>query len=426
MRLGDAGTQPAAGGVRGAGVGYEQQQQQRLARVRAVASGLLGAAAAIFVATLLIPKPGVWVMLLRSIAEAALVGGLADWFAVTAVFRRPLGLPIPHTAIVAANKERIGEGLARFLNRHFLTRDVLVPELRSLHIAEGVAGWLADRRNAAAVATEITKALPLLLRVTDDRQVKAFLARTLGAQLRHAPIAALAGQFMQLLIAARYHERALDSALDYARAFLAQNEERLLEGVAQRRRRWLPKTINREIARVMLRAAAELLEDLGDPDGAARESLLASIHDFATEMAASKAFAEARTGLLKRPEIQAWISDSWNKVRDVLLDDLGRSSSRVRRALAVAIGSIGEALAADAEMRQRLDTLIETLAAEALPWRAELIRFVTVVVQRWEPRSFSDRIEAAIGADLQFIRMNGTIVGGLVGGGLYVISLFAR
>jgi uncharacterized membrane-anchored protein YjiN (DUF445 family) len=426
MQLHGCGTEPSAGCVPAAGIDHDRRQQQHLTRVKALATGLLAAAGAIFVATLVIPEPGVWVMLLRSIAEAALVGGLADWFAVTAVFRRPLGLPIPHTAIVAANKERIGEGLARFLDRHFLTRDVLVPELRSLHLAERTANWLADRRNATTLATEITKALPLLLRVTDDRQVKAFLARTLGAQLRYAPIASLAGQFMQLLIAARYHERALDSALDYVRAFLARNEEHLLEGVAQRRRRWIPKTINREIARVMLRAAAELLEDLGEADGAARESLLTSINEFAAEMAASTAFAEARSALLKRPEIQAWIAESWEKAREVLLADLGRSSSRLRRALAIAIASVGEALAADAEMRRRLDTVIETLAAEALPWRAELIRFVTAVVQRWEPQSFSDRIEAAIGADLQFIRMNGTIVGGLVGGALYAISLLTR
>ena len=404
----------------------EDQQQRRLGRVRALASGLLAAAGTMFIATLLIPKPGIWVMLARSVAEAALAGGLADWFAVTALFRRPLGLPIPHTAIVPANKDRIGEGLARFLDRHFLTREVLIPELRSLNLAAGAAAWLAEPRNAAAAAAEITKALPLLLRAADDRKVKSFLARTLGAQLRATPVAALVGQFMQLLMAAGYHERVLDGALDYAQSFLAQNEERLLEGVAQRRRRWIPRTINREIARAMLRAAGELLDDLRKPDGAARESLLATINEFAASFAAAPALIASRSKLLKRPEIQSWISDAWDKVRDVLLGDLEATPSRTRRALAITIGSVGEALTADAEMRERLDMLIETIAVEALPWRTELIRFVTEVVRQWEPRSFSDRIEAAVGADLQFIRINGTIVGGVVGGGLYAISLLVR
>jgi uncharacterized membrane-anchored protein YjiN (DUF445 family) len=129
---------------------------------------------------------------------------------------------------------------------------------------------------------------------------------------------------------------------------------------------------------------------------------------------------------MQRPEIRAWISDAWDKVRDVVVRDLMAPSSRLRRALAAAIGSVGAALSADAEMRQRLEILIENVAAEALPWRAELSRFVSEVVRHWEPRSFSDRIEAAVGADLQFIRINGTIVGGLVGGALYAISLLAR
>jgi uncharacterized membrane-anchored protein YjiN (DUF445 family) len=407
-------------------MGIDRQQQMRLRRVRALASAMLAASGATFLATLLIPEPGIWLRLLRSIAEAALVGGLADWFAVTAVFRRPLSLPIPHTAIVPANKERIGEGLARFLDRHFLTRDVLIPELRSLHLAERAAHWLADRRNAMALATEIAKALPVLLRAIDDRQLTGFIARALGLQLRRVPVASLMGRLMQLLSAAGHHERVLDSALDFARAFLKQNEERMLAAVAERRRRWIPRTINREIARAMLRIAAELLEDLRKPDGAARQSLLQSINEFSAELAASSTIAGGRSGIMQRPEIRAWISDAWDKARDVVLRDLGAPSSRLRRALAVAIGSVGEALSADPEMRQRLEIVIENVAAEALPWRAELSRFVSEVVRHWEPRSFSDRIEAAVGADLQFIRINGTIVGGLVGGALFAISLLAR
>jgi uncharacterized membrane-anchored protein YjiN (DUF445 family) len=408
-------------------MGNDDQQWTRFGRVRLVASGLLAATGATFIATLMIPEPGIWMLLLRSTAEAALVGGLADWFAVTAVFRRPLRLPIPHTAIVPANKDRIGEGLAQFLDRHFLTRDVLIPELRSLRLAERTANWLADRRNAAALAGEITKALPVLLRAIDDRQVKGFLSRALGAQLRNLPVASLLGRLMQLLMAAGHHERVLDSALDFASAFLAQNRERMLEAVAQRRRRWLPRTINREIARAMLRIAAELLDDLRRPDGAARESLLASVNEFASQLTMSPAVVGSwQYSVRRRREIQAWISEIWDKANDLLRRDLAGPSSRVRRALALAIDSVGEALAADADMRRRLDTAIEVVAVEVLPWRAELIRVVSEVVRRWEPRSFSDRIEAAVGADLQFIRINGTLVGGLVGGALYAISLLAR
>ncbi len=162
-----------------------------------------------FATSLTIPDPGTGILLLRAIAEAALVGGLADWFAVTALFRHPLGLPIPHTAIVPANKDRIGEGLARFLDRNFLTRDLLLPELRSIHIAERLATWLSQRENAARLAAEIVKTLPYLLRATEDSQLKAFLGRALGAQLRGVALAPLVGQLMRALTAAGYHEAVL-------------------------------------------------------------------------------------------------------------------------------------------------------------------------------------------------------------------------
>jgi len=405
----------------------EQQQLRRLRQSRAVATGMLAVAAAIFVASLAVPAPNAWVLLVRSVAEAALVGGLADWFAVTALFRRPLRLPIPHTAIVPANKNRIGEGLARFLDQHFLTRDLLVAELRGLRVSERLAAWMADRRNAAALAGEIAKALPFVLHAVDDRQIKAFLGRALGAQLRNASLTALAGHFVRLVTAAGYHEAVLDRALNYARDFLARNEERLLDTVAERRRSWIPRAINREIARAMLRGAEELIDDLRKPDGSARQSLLSAIDDMALELMNAPADpASERARLPNLPELQAWLAASWDKGRDIVLSDLASSSSRLRRTLALAIASIGETLGNDAAMRGRLDAAIEALLAEALPWRGELIRFVAEVVRKWEPAGFSERIEMAVGADLQYIRMNGTIVGGLVGGGLFLLSLLAR
>jgi uncharacterized membrane-anchored protein YjiN (DUF445 family) len=408
----------------------ERQQLNRLRRSQAVATGMLAAAAAVFAATLSIPNPGDGILLLRAVAEAALVGGLADWFAVTALFRHPLGLPIPHTAIVPANKDRIGEGLARFLDRHFLTQDLLIPELRSVHIAERLAAWLAQRENASRLAAEIVKTLPYLLRATEDSQLKAFLGRALGAQLRGVALAPLVGQLVRALTAAGYHEAVLDGALDYARDFLARNEAKLLDAVTERRWRWMPRAINREIARVMLNGATQLIDDLRNPEGAARQSLLAQIGEAADEMTTSpeQALTLGRSGaaILRNPDFQAWVAASWQKIRDALLLDLKAPSSRLRRAIAIALASVGETLSADAEMRERLDATIEAIVAEALPWRAEISRFVAEVVRRWEPRTFSDRIEAAVGADLQYIRMNGTIVGGLVGGVLYLLSLLAR
>jgi len=303
-----------------------------------------------------------------------------------------------------------------------------VPELRSLGLAERLAGWLADRRNAAALAGEIARALPLFLRAVDDRQIRAFLGRALGAQLRGARLAPILGQLIRAVTAAGYHEAVLDSALDYAGDFLARNAEQLLEAVGERRRRWMPRAINREIARAMLRSVADLIGDLRSPDGAARQALMAKLDDIAAELIADDGpgvLDRSPRAMLNRPEVRALIASSWDRLRELILRDLETPASRLRRALGLMIASLGDTLKADAAMRARLDSIIEAAVVEALPWRAELIRFVTGVVRQWDARGFSDRIETAVGADLQYIRMNGTIVGGLVGGALYLLSLLA-
>jgi uncharacterized membrane-anchored protein YjiN (DUF445 family) len=403
--------------------------RMRLRRSRRLASGLLALSGGVFVMTLAIPQPSeVW-LLVRAVSEAAMVGGLADWFAVVALFRHPLGLPIPHTAILPANKERIGEGLARFLDRNFLTPELLLPEIRSLNLAERLAGFLASRRNATALSAEIAKALPFVLRAADDRQIVDFLTRALGSQFNEAQFARILGLGLRVVTSTGYHEAVLDAALDHARVFLADHRDSLLATVGERRRRWIPRAVNREIARAMLRAAGELLEDLRQPHGAARQALLAKLDEIAQTLAAGPeniGFIASSQSILNRPEVRKWIAESWAGWRDLLLRDLAAPASNTRRIMTLMIASVGDTLKADPAIRQRLDSAIEALTIEALPWRAELVRFVSEVVRRWEPRAFSDRIEVAVGADLQYIRMNGTVVGGLVGGLLYALSLLAR
>jgi uncharacterized membrane-anchored protein YjiN (DUF445 family) len=334
------------------GDAVERRQARRLRRSRALATGLLALAGASFAATLWVRNPGLALLLLRAVAEAALVGGLADWFAVTALFRRPLGLPIPHTAILPANKERIGEGLARFLDRHFLAPGLLLPELRSLQIANKIAAWLARRRNAQTLAGEIAKAVPHLLRAVDDRQITGFLVHALGGQLRSMELGPVAGQLLRILTASGYHEAVLDSALDYAGDFLARNQGRLLDTVAERRRGWIPRVIDRQIARAVLRGAGELIDDLRKPGGSARQALLARIEEIAGELVASRG-SHARSGssvraILNRPEVSAWLASSWHQLRDLLLHDLASPTPQLRRTIAVMIASFGETLRTDA------------------------------------------------------------------------------
>jgi uncharacterized membrane-anchored protein YjiN (DUF445 family) len=410
----------------------EVLQRRALRRNRAIATGLLLTMAALFVITALVPQPGFWTTLIHATAEAGVVGGLADWFAVTALFRRPLGLPIPHTAIVPRSKDRIGEGLGAFLERHFLTEELLVTKLRALDPASRLAEWLAVSGHAEAVAERITALLPHALGAIEDAEIRAFTAKALGKELRDIDVAPLLGRGIALLTAGDYHEAVIDRGIELGLDFLARHGARLEQaaGEGERRRWWLPKAVDRQIARALLKGLHDLLEDVRRPDSKARAKLLRAIDDIAHDLVVSPEqrakVEEAKLRLLDRKEVQQWLGTVWDRARGVILADLASPSSRTREALATALASAGRMLLADDVMRERLNATIEAAIVQLLPWRRELVRFVAEVVHRWDERMLVERMELTLGADLQYIRMTGTLVGGATGSLLFLLSLAFR
>ncbi len=244
----------------GMSVSTQDFQRRGLRRKRLIATALLGAMAALFISTALAPQPGFWILLVRATSEAALVGGLADWFAVTALFRQPLGLPVPYTAILPRNKDRIGEGLATFIERNFLSPDILRAKLRSIDPARLVADWLSMPANADAVTRRLVRMLPHLINAIDDRDFRVFIGEALGRHLADIELAPLLGRAIAVLTANGFHETLLDRLLDFCREFLEEREEQLyMAAEAQRRRWWIPKAINRQIARAIIGGVKELL-----------------------------------------------------------------------------------------------------------------------------------------------------------------------
>ncbi len=242
--------------------------------------------AALFISTTLAPQPGFWILLVRATAEAALVGGLADWFAVTALFRQPLGLPIPHTAILPRNKDRIGEGLAIFIERNFLSPDILRAKLRSIDPARLVADWLSMPANADAIARRLVRMLPHMINAIDDRDFRVFIGESLGRHLADIELAPLLGRAIVVLTANGFHETLLDRLLDFCREFLEEREEQLyMAAEAQRRRWWIPKAINRQIARAIIGGVKELLSKLRESGTPARRNLLREIERLAEQSA---------------------------------------------------------------------------------------------------------------------------------------------
>ena len=403
-------------------------QRRGLRRNRLVATALLVTVAGIFVYTTLITQPGFLTLLVRATAEAALVGGLADWFAVTALFRRPLGLPIPHTAILPRNKDRIGEGLAVFIERNFLTPDIVRAKLRSIDPARVLAEWLAVPTNANAVARRLVRMLPYLIRALDDQDFRLFVGESLGQHLAEIELAPLLGRGITVLSANGFHEILLDRVVDFCRQFLEQREDQLYEAAeAQRRRWWIPKAVNRQIAKAIIGGLKELLAKLREPGTPPRRNLLDGIERLAGQLTTSPAHRarveEAKLRLLEDAQVRAWLGSVWGEVRQALLADLASPQSRTDQALGAAILSLGSHLLDDAAMRKRINRSIEAILLELAPWRTGLGQFITGVVKQWDVSSFTNRLELVVGRDLQYIRITGTLVGGLVGCVLYLLSV---
>ena len=408
-------------------VSAQDFQRRALRRNRVIATALLAGMAALFIATTLMPQPGFWILLVRATAEASVVGALADWFAVTAIFRHPLGLPIPHTAIVPKNKDRIGEGLATFIEHNFLTPEIVRAKLRSIDLARLLADWLASPATADAVALRLVRMMPHMLAAIDAREFQQFIGQSLTRRLAEIELAPLLGRAIAMLIADSFHERLLDRLLDLSHQFIEDREDQLYAAAeAQRRRWWIPKAINRQIAKAIVGGVKELISDLREAGNPGRDSLLRAIERLAVELEVSPEYRArleaAKLRLLEDPQAKAWLSAAWADITHELLAELASPTAQMRQTLAAAIHSLGQRLAAEPTTRARLNRTIEALATEVIPWRAQLAKFIIEVVRQWDTRTFTERLELVVGRDLQYIRITGTLVGGLVGCLLYLLS----
>lgn len=406
----------------------DEGPRRTLRRHRFAATGLLALMAAGFVATHFVPADaGLWLGIARAMTEAALVGGIADWFAVTALFRRPLGLPIPHTALVPRQKARIGEGLGRFVETNFLAPEALAAKIRSVKPAGRAAAWLAHPDNAALVAERLLAAIPYLLRSAQDRSIRSFLRGALERQLAGLDLAPLLGSLLRLLTERGHHQALFDRVLHLAARWLTDHREEIRDRVARQTGWWVPKSVDASIADRLVAGIAELLGELAQPEHEMRLRFDAELARIAEGLRSSPDYAAMIAGLkaqfLADPEVGLYLERLWDRARGLVLADLSAERSTTRAFVAEALASFGQHLARDEAMQARLDGAVESfLLGSVVPWRGAIGRFIAETVDRWDSRTIVDRLELAVGRDLQYIRINGTLVGGAIGVALYLLS----
>lgn len=405
-------------------------KKAQLDQMKRRASGLLVAATVIFVATRIFEHRYAWLGFIRATAEAAMIGGLADWFAVTALFRRPLGLPIPHTAIVARRKDRIGRTLGNFVQNNFLSRAVLLSKLEGIHLAERGARWLAEPEHARMIARQAAAGLARTAEAIPEAEATRLIGQTLSQRVRDTKAAPLLGNVLLLVASDGRHQELLDDALRLIAQAVDDNRDLIRVKVLEESPWWVPGVVDERIYQKILSATENLLHEVrSDPDHPLRSKFDLALARFIDKLRNSPEMMERAEEMkqeLLGPEVlDDLASTAWRAVRDGLVRQASREAELGPGALERGITAFAEALLANdpllAEIEEFATKALLTIVEQHRHQAGELI---SNTVSAWDPDATSRRIELAIGRDLQFIRINGTIVGGLAGLAIYTISLF--
>ncbi|HLZ83888.1 MAG TPA: DUF445 domain-containing protein [Caulobacteraceae bacterium] len=403
----------------------EAARRRDLARMRRLATGLLLLMTAIFVATRLAPAAWTWTAYVQAFAEAGMVGACADWFAVTALFRRPLGLPIPHTGIIPRNKDRIGEALGDFIANNFLTPAVLDARLRRLEPARRLAAWLTADDHAEVLAARAAALLPDMIGA--GAEMRGLAAELIRRAARSRPVAPLAARVLGWLWREPAVQRLVSRAIDRVADFGLENEAFIQSRISGETWKWLPKWVDRILAEKFTRDLLRAANELRDPDHPWRRDLDAAVEDFIRRLAEDPVFLERgeamRDQMLADPALGRRLEGLWTELAERLAADPGARGALIAEALSRGLHSLGAWLAEDHAACDRLDRWIRVAARRTLSSQRQAIGgFVAQVVAGWDAGEITDRLELHVGRDLQYIRINGTLVGGLVGLAIFVIS----
>ena len=398
--------------------------------MRALATALLVAMAAVYVATSLVTprwEPAAYV---RAFAEAAVVGACADWFAVTALFRRPLGLPIPHTAIIPRSKDRIGQALGRFIVENFLSPRVLDAKLRQLELAAWGGAWLSQPMNARAVAHSIVKLGPELVRGLPAGALEEMMGSAALAAARAVPAAPTASALLAAVWGQGRAQPLIERGAELLAGYLAQHQEVILEKVQGQSWRWLPSFVDRAVARKITGGLLQLLADVQHPDHPWRVRLGESVERLIARLAADPELRrqgeDLKARLLDDPRLREHARRLWSEVEGHLQSEWSLGADALETRLERLVLDLAAWLGHDPAVQRTLNTGARALVRRGLaPRRDEIGRFMAQVVAGWDARSVVERLELQVGPDLQFIRVNGTLVGGLVGLTLYAATRWA-
>jgi uncharacterized membrane-anchored protein YjiN (DUF445 family) len=404
------------------------ERRTALRKMKIVATALLVFVTAVFFFARWQEESHGWVGYIRAFAEAAMVGALADWFAVSALFRHPLGIPIPHTAIIPHRKDQIGRSLGEFVQTNFLTREVLNERLAGANVGRRLGDWLAEEHNAARAGEGVSDLLRGALEVLDDRDVASALETLIERRVRATPVAPLVGKAIDLAVEGGHHQRLLDAVLKGLGGFLDDNRATFRERLEHESPWWIPESIDDRLFNKIYGAVHSFLADVdSDSNHEVRRSIDTRVVAFADRLRGDPELLakgeELKTELLAHPDVRAWLGSLWGEVKRNTIAALDDPESELRQRLTRSLATLGQRLATEAELQAKVDDWVMRAAGHVVDhYRGEVADLIAGTVAKWDGKATGERMELQVGRDLQFIRINGTIVGGLAGIVIYTVS----
>ncbi len=408
---------------------YEAERERDLARMKRVAGLFLLGASVIFVLSHTIgPDEGVNGFI-QAASEAAMVGGIADWFAVTALFRHPLGIPIPHTALIPKGKDHIGRTLGRFVQQNFLDPAALTERLAGAGLAKRLGLWLLDEHNSHTVARQLAVVISSTVQTMSDDELTESLNQAIANRIRAIPAGPVIGRVIEIVLQGNHHQALVDTALTGLDRYLDANREALRRRLGQESPWWVPEALDDVVFTRVMDALHRFLRDLAsDANHELRRDLEARIRTLAVALQHSPEMIarvdQLKEELLSHPEFQAWSAGLWRRIKAGIVEASEQPGSELQERLAGLIRSAGQSLLEDDQVQQRVDRWVTTVIGQvAEQSQDEIAEFIASTVERWDATETSHRLELALGRDLQFVRINGTLVGGLVGVVIHTLVL---
>jgi len=399
----------------------DQERRRALRVMKGVALGALLFMAVVFVFAFAFQQQVPWLAYVRAAAEGGMVGALADWFAVTALFRHPLGIPIPHTAIIPHRKDEIGQNLGEFVETEFLRGDVVRAKLEHTAIAARLGEWLAEPAHAERVSAEASVMATGVLTALSDDDVQSLIEDLAREHLIAPEWGPPLGGWLSRIVAAGAHHGAVDLGIDSIATWLANNHEAFTGLVSRRLPAWVPGIAHRLVDDTVYNEAVKFVAAVqADPEHPARRAVDGYLDRLSDNLQHDPAtigrFEDAKSAVFDSPRVRELAAEAWNTAKAGLIASLADPASGLRRRMASALAEIGQRLTTDASLQGRVDGFVTDAAVFLVDrYRHDIASIITDTVEKWDADETTEKIELMVGRDLQYIRLNGTFVGALAG-----------